>query len=68
MKQPIALAIGVFLSASLIAATNASPVGASEQGLKNSKKMMQSLREREKKMREVMKLAHEKRRQAQSGN
>ena len=70
MKQMVALAVGLFLSASLIAAANAAPAGTSDkpkqQGITNAKKAMQSKFERDKKMRELQKKGQAMKRQARS--
>jgi len=70
MKHLVALAVGGLMSVSLIAAVDAAPAGTSgkpkqQQGLQNAKKVMQSKLERDKKVREVKKKAHEKRQLAQ---
>jgi hypothetical protein len=68
MKRMFALVVGILLSASLIGSVEASasaPPSASlkqtQQGLKNSKKVIQKMLQRDKKMREVRKAAFAKR-------
>lgn len=72
MKGLSVLAAGLFLSVSLAAVANAAPSVTSEnaafqQGVKNSRKAMQSKRERDSKMRETKKKAYAARKLAQSG-
>lgn len=71
MKRLYALALGVFLSLSLIAAGNAAPTGASgkprQQGIRNAKKAMKGKLERDKKVQEAGKQGQAHKKQAQSG-
>uniref|UniRef100_A0A831UCV8 Uncharacterized protein n=1 Tax=Geobacter metallireducens TaxID=28232 RepID=A0A831UCV8_GEOME len=72
MKRLCALAVGVLLSVSLVAAVNAAPEKTTgnpqaQQGEKGGKKAMEAKREREKKVREVKKQALTKRQQALYG-
>ena len=72
MKRMVALAAGVFLSASLIASANEAPVGTSggpqsPQGITNAKKSMKHRIEQDKKKDEVRKKGQAKRHQAQKG-
>ena len=74
MRKTFALAVVSLLSASLIAPLEggaaSTPSSASlkqtQQGLKNSKKVIQKLQARDKKMRELRKAAYAKRQQAMS--
>jgi len=70
MKRIVALAIGCFLSTSLIAAVHAAPVASEhpkhQQGVKNGKKAMQAKRELDKKVREANKQGRLRRHQAQT--
>ncbi|MSN26124.1 MAG: hypothetical protein GJV46_09680 [Geobacter sp.] len=70
MKRLLAVAVGLFLSTSLIVAANAAPAAATgkqnvPQGLKNARKAMQGKLEQDKKRLEVQKKGQAKRHQSQ---
>jgi len=72
MKRLYALALGVFLSMSLVAAGNAAPTGTSgkpkqQQGIQNAKKAMKGKLERDQKVQQARKQGQAQKKQAQSG-
>lgn len=57
--------LAVILISAPVAASAGTPAGQSPQGLKNSRKVMQTLQERQMKVREKKKQGHAQRKQAQ---